>query len=283
MKTRCLRGQAIPERLWNIDQPPKELFLVGELEALLHRPCLSVVGTRKPTAYGRQVTEMLVSELASHGVVIISGLAFGIDSIAHRACLSVGGRTIAVLPTSLESIYPVAHRQLAKQIFEHGGALVTEYPPGSSARKYNFVERNRLVSGLSDGVLVIEAAAASGTQHTATFALDQSRTLMAVPGNITSPLSTGTNKMIKTEAIAVTDASDILLALGLTGAAYNKEILAANASESSVITLLQQGITDGSQLQIGSKLSVSNFNQTLTMLEITGKIRPLGAGHWALN
>lgn len=269
--------------LKEIPDPPKELYILGDLGKLLDSPKLAVVGSRKVTPYGRGATEELVQAVTSRGVVIVSGLALGVDAIAHKAALDAGGKTIAVLPCGLDKPYPATNRQLARRILEQGGALISEYPDGTPPLQPHFIARNRLVSGLSDGVLITEAAAKSGTIHTAGFALDQGKTVMAVPGNITSELSKGTNNLIKAGAAPVTTAQDILDALKIGEQLQLKEILAANAEEEAILSLLKQGITDGSELQVMSRLKPDTFNQTLTMLEITGKIRSTGAGHWTLH
>jgi DNA processing protein len=279
-----LTSKEFPEILKNIPQPPQKLYAIGELTSLLNLPRVAVVGSRKVTPYGRQVTQNLAYELARSGVVIISGLALGVDSIAHEACLEAGGKTIAVLPTSLDNIYPSSHRHLAKRIIENGGALVSEYESGMPGLKQNFIERNRLVSGLSEGVLIPEAAIKSGTLHTANFALDQGKTVMAVPGNITSQTSEGTNNLLKSGAVLVTEIEDIFQALKLERLGQQKELpLAANQAEQSILWMITEGITDGSLLLTKSGLTPSEFNQTLTMLEITGKIAPLGAGNWGIR
>jgi DNA processing protein len=186
--TISLIQQGVPERLKEIDSPPKQLYVIGaQLAELLSRPTVTIVGSRKPSPYGVEVTAQLASKLTQNGVVIISGLALGVDSIAHKACLQAGGQTIAVLPCGPEAIYPSTHRQLAKQMVEQGGSLVTEYNEGTPPLRQNFIARNRLVSGLGDVVIVTEAAEKSGTLHTANFALSQGKTVMAVPGPITSP------------------------------------------------------------------------------------------------
>lgn len=273
-----------PEMLRNIPQPPKQLYVLGNLESLLSKPRLAVVGSRKVTPYGRGTTQELVQAIAGQGVVIVSGLALGVDAIAHQAALAAGGKTIAVLPCGLDKPYPATNRQLARKILEQGGALVSEYPEGTPPLQHQFIERNRIVSGLSDGVLITEAAAKSGTIHTAGFALDQGEAVMAVPGNITSELSKGTNNLIKTGAAPILGAQDILDALGLGKQLHMTEVLAANAEEEAILSALKQGTTDdGHELQTASKLDAATFNQTLTMLEITGKIRPTGAGHWTLQ
>lgn len=283
-QVRHLKSKAIPKVLQKIPSPPQELFVIGPLTELLERPRLSVVGSRKPTPYGIQVTKSIIQELAAQGVVIISGLAFGIDSIAHQACIEAHGQTIAILPTSLGNIYPASHQHLARQIIDKGGALVSEYPPGNTAYKTNFVARNRLVSGLGDGILIIEAAQKSGTLHTANFALEQGKDVMVIPGNITSPLSTGTNNLIKEGAIPITSSLDIINTLGLIKPKHAPlSILAADTQEAAILDLINSGISDTSKLLEECGMKPSLFNQTLTILEITGKIRPLGAGHYGLN
>lgn len=270
-----------PVFLRTIPSPPKQLYYIGNLFDILHQHRLSVVGSRRVSPYGRAVTRQLSGEVASQGIIIISGLALGVDGLAHEAALEAGGQTIAVLPCGLDAIYPASHRQLAQRIVKQGGALVSEYGIGTPPLAQHFIARNRIVSGLGEAVLITEAADKSGTLHTANFALEQGRTVLAVPGNITSLLSRGTNNLIKSGALPATESADILQALSLAYVA-KKEILAANSEEATLIALLQCGISDGSELMSQSKLEPALFNQTVTMLEITGKIRPLGAGHWSL-
>jgi len=278
-----LTSSDYPETLREIASAPKELYILGNLSLLLNKPRLAVVGSRKVTVYGRQVTQQLAGEAARRGIVIVSGLALGVDGLAHQAALESGGKTIAVLPSGLDKIYPASHHQLAKRILEKGGVLITEYPSGTEPFKTNFIARNRIVSGLSDGVLITEAAEKSGTLHTANFALEQGRTVMAVPGNINSPLSQGTNNLIKAGATAVTDVRDIFYALNLPyGTELATDIIGANQEEAIILELLTAGVTEMAELLKRSDLEPAIFNQTLTMLEINGKARPIGAGHWSL-
>lgn len=277
-----LETTEIPERLQAIAQPPTRLYVQGDLPDLLQSPAVAIVGSRKVSAYGREVTKRLATELSNQGIVIISGLAFGVDSIAHQAALEAGGRTVAVLPSPLESIYPASHRQLAKHIVEQGGALITEYPAGTESYKGNFVARNRLIAGLADAILITEAALKSGSLHTARFALHAGRDVLAVPGNITSPTSEGTNNLIKRGATPVTCADDVLFVLGIHPKGTRPLPKGANEAEQVILGLLASGITDGAELQAGSNLAIEEFNQHLTMLEITGKIRSLGANQWSL-
>lgn len=279
-----VKNAGIPSILAAIPAPPKELYVMGELGPLMQMPRVAIVGSRKVSPYGRHVTQRLAESLARAGVVIVSGLALGVDAIAHKACLEAGGKTIAVLPTSLDSIYPSSHRHLAEAIVRQGGALVSEYAPGMPGLKKNFIERNRLVSGISDAVLITEAAIKSGTLHTANYALDQGKTVMAVPGNVTSPTSEGTNNLLKSGAIMATEAADVLAALNLALIGSQRQLpIGSNREEQVLIDLLADGMTDSSELLQTSKLDASTFNQTLTMLEITGKIRATGAGHWQLK
>jgi DNA processing protein len=274
----------LPQVLQRLHTPPEQIFIKGaDLDELLLRPRIAVVGSRKITPYGRGVTQMLVRELVKAGIVIVSGLALGADSVAHEACLEAGGQTIAVLPAGLDKIYPSNHGNLANQIIAQGGAIVTEYGDNTTPYKSNFLARNRIIAALSDGVLVPEAAARSGSLNTAAYALELNLPLMAVPGNITSLLSDGTNNLIKAGAIPVTNVQDIFHALDWQPVEpVQRTISAGNPAERSILTLIQKGMSDGHDLLKASKLAAAEFNQHLTMLELTGRIRAIGANHWAL-
>jgi len=285
VKELTLTPPSFPLKLQQISDPPDKLFLQGsnDINELLAGPCITVVGSRKVTPYGKAVTFDLVTQLASARLTIISGLALGVDSIAHRAALHAGGTTIAVLPTSLDAIYPAAHRGLAHDICQQGGALVTEYAPGAPTYASNFIARNRIAAAFGDAVLITEAAARSGTLSTARFALEQGKEVFAVPGNITSPMSAGTNTLIKNGATPVTCAADILQALGLQLPGKGKQPpTSRNPHEQTLLTLIYQGVFDGGTLLTHSGLDIQTFNQTLTMLEIQGRIQPLGANRWGL-
>ncbi|HSW37351.1 MAG TPA: DNA-processing protein DprA [Candidatus Saccharimonadales bacterium] len=275
--------KSFPPALKNIASPPKQLYVLGELEQLLNSRVVSIVGSRAVTPYGRQVTTKLAGELAGKGITIVSGLAIGVDALAHQAALEAGGYTVAVLPSSVDHVYPASNQQLAQRIIDSGGALISEYDGPIESYKSNFIARNRLVSGLADVLLITEASDHSGTLHTANFALEQGKTVMAVPGNITSANSVGTNRLIKAGALPVTEASDVLQALGITQKTSDQAVVAANSDEALILDQLSQGVSDVAELQQTSGLSAEKFNQVLTMLEITGKIHPLGNGHWGLN
>lgn len=271
-----------PARLKLIPGPPQQLFSLGDLKPLKSLKIVSIVGSRAVTPYGRQVTTRLAGELAARGIGIVSGLALGVDALAHQAALEAGSYTLAVLPSSVEKVYPSSNRQLAQQILDKGGALISEYSNDAISFKTNFIERNRLVAGLADVLLITEASYRSGTLHTANFALEQGKVVMAIPGNITNPNSQGTNALIKSGALPVTDVMDVIHALGLEEVDKTAEVQAANDEEAILLKLMGEGITDVSVLQAQSMLPPAIFNQTLTMLEITGKIRSLGGGHWSL-
>lgn len=271
-----------PVTLRNIPSPPKELFWLGsQPSAWQDKPKVAIVGSRKISAYGRAVTQQLASELAGAGVVIISGLAFGVDAVAHQAALDVGGITVAVMPGGVETIYPTSHTNLARQILRGGGALVSEYPSGTPAFKQNFVARNRIVSGLADALLITEAAAMSGSLHTARFALDQGKTVMAVPGNITSPGSEGCNNLIKTGATPVTSVNDVFFALNLQpGPKKDFRTFRGTPAEEAVLELIRDGLQDQEEIASQAGLDGPTINTALTILEIGGYIKPAGAGNW---
>lgn len=274
---------AYPARLRTIPDYPNQLYAAGNLAEIENRPTLAIVGSRKVTPYGRHVTDQLAREAAKQGVIIVSGLALGVDAIAHQAALAEQRTTMAVLPCGLDTIYPTSHHHLAAKIIDQGGALISEYPEGTKPFKLNFIARNRIVTGLADAVLITEAAGKSGTLHTANFALEQGRTVMAVPGNITSEQSRGTNSLIKMGAVPVTDITDILAAMGLENQEAEERLLLGDTEEETrILKLLSSGISDASELLHKSELNPSLFNQSLTMLEINGKVRPLGAGHWGI-
>jgi DNA processing protein len=285
MNIKKLTVSGLPEVLRHIPGPPRHLYVTGSaLPGLLAKPRVAIVGSRKMTAYGRHVTDRLATDLARRGIVIVSGLAYGVDARAHQSALDAGGLAIAVLPGPLDNIVPAANQPLARRILEQSGALVSEYAPGEPPYKQNFVARNRLVSGLADALLITEAGEKSGSLHTARFALEQGRDVLAVPGDITSPASIGTNNLLKWgHAAAVTSYRDVLHVLGLEDTAVDQTATGpTNEQEQCLLELLRQGVRDGARLLELSRLSVSEFSQALTMLEIGGLIRPLGADQWSL-
>lgn len=271
-----------PDSLRQIPSSPDQIFWLGTHPSeLLKRPRVAIVGSRKVSAYGRYVTQKMAGDLAGSGVVIISGLALGVDSIAHQAVIDAGGLTVAVLPTSLTQIYPASHLNLAKQIVETGGSLISEYPPGAEAYKINFIARNRIVSGLADVLLITEAARNSGTMHTASFALEQGKTVMTVPGNINSPMSEGCNNLIKSGAAPATSVEDVLAVLKIKPRTRAARVFRGSDHEQLVYDLIKGGVNAQEELVGAAKLDGPVLSRTLTMLEINGYIRA-EAGNWTI-
>jgi DNA processing protein len=259
------------------------LFITSETwEDLASRPAVAIVGSRKASAYGREITYQIAFDLARAGIVIVSGMAIGIDSIAHRAALKAGGQTIAVLPSGLDNPYPARHQNLAREIISQGGALLSEYPPGTNPYPVHFIARNRIIAALANVVIITEAARKSGTLHTAQFALEMGRDVAAVPGDITRPGSAGTNALLKAGALLTTGAHDIAHMLGVQLAPKSKPH-SDNPNEQQLLDTLAQGITDGAALLAHTTLDTALFNQALTMLEIRGQIRALGNNQWGLT
>lgn len=276
------------QRLASIANPPKSLCFMGTLPTS-GAPVVAIVGSRKPSAYGREVTEQLAGDLAKAGCIIVSGLALGIDGIAQKAALKAGGTVIGVISNELPDISPQTNYKLAMNIIENGGAILSEWKKGDGkiVNRWSFLERNRLVSGLADAVIITEAAERSGTLNTAAHALSQGRDVFAVPGNITSPLSAGCNALLKQGALVATTATDILNVIAPSNAqsATDQAVipLGETPAENTIIDLLRTGLRDGDQLQQQSGLNPADFATALTMLEINGVIKPLGANNWTLN
>jgi DNA processing protein len=286
IKKLTLTSSDYPALLKQLKPPPQQIYHMGaSLSELFSRPAVTIVGTRKLSPYGEQVTRDFAGKLAEQGVVIVSGLAFGVDAVAHEAALEAGGLCVAVLPTPLDNIVPVSNRYLAHTILESGGALVSEYASGQPAGKQNFIARNRIMSGLTPLTLITEAGEKSGSIHTANFAVQQDRQVLAVPGNIYHQGSQGINKLLTSNTAGVASClEDVLHALNLTShTTVVKQVKGRNANEQNLLDLMLRGISAGDVLFKESGLEISKFNHALTMLEISGKIRPLGANHWAIT
>lgn len=286
VNTHTLTGDSIPERLRNIPDAPARLFYKGTSPIdLIGSTVIAIVGSRKVDTYGVHVTKTLASGLAERGFVIVSGLALGVDALAHKAALEAKAKTIAVLPCGIGTLYPRTNSQLGDQIMANG-CLISEYEGDYTPHEYDFLIRNRIVSGLADVVIITQAAARSGSLNTARHALEQGRTVMAVPGPITNPLCEGTNNLLKMGALPVTSVVDVLHALGMSTDKEMKkdyDLLARNEQELHVIQLLQEGVSDAETIRARLKFSAQELNVHLTMLEIRGIITPLGANNWALK
>ena len=272
-----------PEKLKCLPDAPFFLFCKGDL-SLLTKPSIAVVGTRKPSSYGKMVTSKIVGDLALAGITIISGLAYGLDSVAHRRTLELGGKTIAVLGSGFNNIYPTDHLALANEIAQRG-LLVSEYPPSKSATKYTFPQRNRIISGLSDGVLITEASFKSGTIHTKDFALEQGKNIYAVPGNIDSTLSQLTNNVIKSgQGMLVESAKDILDDFDLKEIDEKKKYdYNFSIDEQIIVNILSSGAKEFDQIVKESGINTNLVNTYLTTLEISGIISRLPGNFVTLN
>ncbi|PID32538.1 DNA-protecting protein DprA [Candidatus Saccharibacteria bacterium] len=270
--------------LSSIEPDLKKIYYIGKLPEK-RQITVAIVGSRKPTAYGREITYKIAYNLASRGAVIVSGLALGVDAIAHRGALDAGGITITVQANGLNRILPMTNRQLGEQIIAQNGAVISEYSPEVPASRYSFLRRNRIVSGISDAVIITEAASRSGTLNTASHALNQGKDLYIVPGDITSPLSAGCNSLLKQGAnpiISIEDAVQSIIPQPSSDILSQKP-RGANEAEQKIIDLIASDVRDGEAIHKQSKLEASEFNQTLTILEIKGVIQPLGANQWQLK
>ncbi len=269
-----------PSALKEIPQPPTELYLLGTLPDPTQFYYLAVVGSRKYTAYGREATERIIAGIAGYPICIVSGLAMGIDGIAHRAALDAGLPTVAVPGSGLDPsvIYPRVHANLAREILENGGALLSEYEPMLRAAPWTFPQRNRIMAGLSQGVLIIEAEEKSGTLITARLALDYNRNVFTVPGSIFSATSKGTNKLIKQGATPITSATDLLEELGFiepeqfSSDQKPLDLTLYTEDEQTILILLDEPLSREDILAI-VELTPAKALSTLTVLEIKGIIR----------
>ena len=274
-----------PRRLREIYDYPPVLYIKG---LLLPEDdwCLAVVGTRRATIYGKQVTGEIVTDMVRSRITIVSGLAKGIDTIAHRSALEAGGRTIAVMASGMDIIYPAENINLAESIMEHG-ALISEYPLGAKPRAENFPRRNRILSGLSMGVLVTEADEDSGAMITARDALEQDREVFAVPGSILSPSSRGTNHLIQAgEAKLVNKYTDILEELNLTTVARQiemREILPESETETLLLKQLSAEPSHIDEVCQRSGLPAATVSSTLAMMELKGLVKQVGTMNYVLS
>lgn len=273
------------EVLTSIAVVPKMLYFYGKIPAKRVKT-VAIVGSRKPTKYGQKIAYDLAFQAAKRGAIVISGLAYGIDSIAARGALDAGGVTIAVLGTPIDRIYPEAHLKLAAEIVQKGGAIISERAPGESFHfKTCFLERNRLISGLADAVVIPEAAARSGSLNTAAHALEQGKEVFAVPGNLTSPLSAGCNRLIKQGANPYLEPDDVLNFLFPEAQknAQAKLLFGDNHLETALLRAINLGVMDGEVLGEKLKIDMMTLNRNLTVLELKGRVQALGANQWTIK
>jgi DNA processing protein len=268
---------AYPQRLKEVDQPPPVLYMRGDYlpDDLF---AVAIVGTRRVTPYGRQITEELAAYLAAHGITVISGLARGVDAIAHQTAWKAGGRTIGVLGSGVDKIYPPEHRGLAEKMMG-SGAILSDYAPGTPPDASNFPPRNRIISGLSLAVVVIEAGETSGALITAEFAAEQGREVFAVPGSILAPQSKGTNKLIQNGALPLLSVNDLMQALDLTRMGEQKaarRVIPADETEARLMNLLSEEPLHVDEIRNQTELPIEKVSATLALMELKGMVRQVG-------
>jgi DNA processing protein len=281
-----INGEQYPPQLREITSPPKVLYIRGYMPK--DKPLIGIVGTRMCTPYGKRVTENIAKGLVRAGVVIVSGMANGIDTEAHKAALEAGGETIAVLGSGIDDsvLYPRSNVKLAREIEKHG-AVISEFDPYAKSETYYFPQRNRVISGLSMGIIVIEAREKSGALITANFALEQNREVFAVPGSIYWETSAGPNNLIREGAKCVTRAEDILEELNIAIPDNQKsKIIANNKTEQEIIEfMLEKG---GGAIHIdaiveNTKLPANDVASSLTMMELEDKIKNVGGDYYVFE
>jgi DNA processing protein len=280
-----IKDENYPKNLKEIHNPPPLLYASGELFNPADEFSLGVVGTRKITPYGQQVTEDIVRALTQSGLSIVSGLALGIDALAHKTCLQNKGRTIAVLGNGLDNIYPSSNIPLSRRILDTGGIIISEFPLGTPSYRSNFPHRNRIISGLTLGTLVVEADIKSGSLITAQAALEQNREVFAVPGPIYAISSKGPNQLIKQGAVLVTNAQDILQTLNLQQIpeiVKTRNISPDTAEEKQIIELLKTANRSTDEFIKLTKLDAGKINSILTGMELKGMVRNIGSNTYTL-
>jgi len=285
IKTVSIQDKNYPKLLKEIKNAPEVLYYRGELNPAEQR--LAIVGTRRCSDYGKQVALEIAGDLAEAGLTIVSGLAPGIDTFAHQATVERNKRTIAVLGTGIDekSIYPQENLKLAEKILETGGCLISEYPPGTQGKNFTFPQRNRIISGLSLGVLVVEAKEGSGALITADYASKQNRKIFAIPGPIHTLNSWGPHFLIKRGAKLVENADDILeeLNLDVSKAKTDKAVTGESTEENLILNILKENSLHIDKIIEKTKLSTPKVASTLAILEIKGKVRNLGGNVYALS
>jgi DNA processing protein len=277
-----LLDDAYPRLLREIDQAPPVIYIKGTLNPS-DDFAVAMVGTRRVTAYGQQVTRDTSTYLAAHGLTIVSGLARGVDALAHQHALQAGGRTIAVLGCGVDVVYPPEHRQLADAIVENG-ALISDYPLGTQPEGINFPPRNRIISGLSLATIVVEAGERSGALITAAFALEQGRDIFAIPGNVFSPASRGTNRLIQKGAFAMISPQDVLDVLGLAQVEDYKDArlsLPADRTEAKILQVMDYEPIHVDEICNTVGLPVEQVSAALTTIELKGMVQHVGGMRYA--
>jgi DNA processing protein len=263
-----------PKLLKQIKKPPERLFYRGEWSKDIFKNCLAVVGARKMTRYGEGVVEKLIPDLSQAGVTIVSGFMYGVDSQAHKVCIAAGGRTIAVFGCGLDQVTPVQNDRLYTEILENEGLVMSEYEAEMKARLWTFPQRNRIVAGLSKGVLVIEGGEKSGSLITAKSGLEQNKKVMAVPGPVDSSMAVGVNWLIKNGGVMVTTVEEILKELGLVGETVKREeIVGLSKLESQIVEELKRESLGVDELARRLNKDVVEVSQIVSLMSVKGLIK----------
>ena len=287
IKLITIKSENYPQNLINMGEeynPPLVLYCKGDVSLLDNEKNLNIamVGTRKPTNYGKQITEKFSRELAENGFNIISGLADGVDTISHRGCLDAGGKTIAVVAGGLDKIYPVLNTKLSEEIAT-SGLLLTEKPPYYIAQNYDFPMRNRIIAGLAGGVLITEASLKSGTMHTKEYALEFGKELFVVPGNITSSQSEGCNSLIKSMQGTITlNVNDILDVFNKPKHKIKPKTVQLSIDEALIFDILKNGEQTFDEILLKTNFDVQTLTKLLTMLTFRGIIKKLAGNTYSL-
>ncbi len=281
-----IEDEAYPQNLKNIFEPPYILYYMGDV-SLINRFCISIVGSRKPTAYGLFAARKFAKELAQREVVIVSGLALGVDTQAHKSALESNGKTIGILGTSFDNMYPRSNQTFLGEMVSSGNLVISEYPLNKKTMPYHFVQRNRLISGIGQGLVVIEAGEKSGTLTTVDFALEQGKNVFSVPGNIDSRNSIGTNNLIKLGAKPITKVEDILEdypEFSFVKKLDDKESFSGfSAAEKRVLEILKfKGVQNIEKIAFFTNIKIKDIIGILNILEIKGVVKDLGNGMYSL-
>lgn len=286
MKTLKL-SETFKTKLDKASSPVSTLSYIGaDADSYAGSTFVAIVGTRKPSPYGIMMTKQYAETLSRSGVVIVSGLAFGVDSIAHQAALDAGGRNISILPSGLGTIYPASHAKLAEKIVANNGTLISEYQADHTPFKVSFLERNRIIAALSDVVIIPEAAEGSGSLNTAMHARKSGVQVFVLPGNANNPMSKGTNQLLVNHlACATTDPTDILkfLQIGQQEKQLALDLSGETPQETIILQKIAVGFNDPHDLQQETQLDTTEFQTSMTMLEIAGRIQSDSTGRWHLT
>lgn len=270
-----------PSVLREIPDPPKEFYAQGDISLLNNRKLVAIVGSRKATSYGIEQTKKIAFELAKRNTVIVSGLALGIDAVAHQGALQAKGKTIAVLGSAIDNFYPSCNENLAKEILKQGSLIISEYAPSSPTFKYNFPLRNRIIAGISTATIVTEAAERSGALITAYLAIDYNRDVLALPGNIDRINSKGTNRLIQKGAFCINSIDDLLEYFGFDKIQERKTNFTED--EKSIIKILVHSPADFDHIMKETGLPASKLNVIIATLELKGAVKRNLAGEYTVG